>query len=164
MSKKGKQKQSTGDGHLVIAQNKRARHEYTIEDTFEAGLELQGWEVKALRAGHGSLVEAYVHFRKGEGYLVGANFTPLRSTSTHYVAFPTRMRKLLLHRYEIDRLIGKTEQAGYSVVPLKMYFKNGRVKLEIGLGKGKQKHDKRADIKDREWQRDKARIMKKGTR
>ena len=144
----------------TIAVNRRARHDYFIEDRFEAGLALEGWEVKSLRAGNAQLTEAYVNLRKGEAWLVGAHFAPLRSTSTHVTANATRDRKLLLHRHELDRLTGAVERKGYALVPLDLHWHKGRAKLSIGLGKGKKQHDKRADRKDRDWQRQKERILK----
>lgn len=144
----------------TIARNRKARFDYFIEDTFEAGLALQGWEVKSLREGKAQLTESYVHVRNGEGELIGAHISPLSSASTHVKADPTRTRKLLMHRHELDRLSGLVERQGMTLVPLELYWKNGRVKLAIGLAKGKKQHDKRADKKDRDWQRDKARIMK----
>jgi len=143
-----------------IALNKRARHEYFIEENIEAGLALQGWEVKSLRAGKGQITEAYVIVKDGEAWLLGAHVNPLPTTSTHFVADPTRTRKLLLHRGEIGRLVGAVERKGYALVPLKLYWKKGNVKLEVGLAKGKKAHDKRATEKDRDWQREKSRIMK----
>lgn len=148
------------DSSSVIALNKRARHEYFIEENLEAGLALQGWEVKSLRAGKAQITEGYVIVKDGEAWLIGAHVTPLRTASTHVVADPTRTRKLLLHRRELDRLIGAVERKGHTLVPLRLYWKNGRAKLEIGLAKGKQAHDKRASEKDRDWQRDKARLMR----
>lgn len=144
----------------VIAVNRRARHDYFIETRFEAGLALEGWEVKSLRAGNAQLAEAYVNLKKGEAWLVGAHFAPLKTTSTHIKADPTRPRKLLLHRYELDRLTGAVERKGYALIPLELHWHKGRAKLEIGLGKGKKQHDKRADRKDRDWQRQKERILK----
>ncbi|HSQ69751.1 MAG TPA: SsrA-binding protein SmpB [Steroidobacteraceae bacterium] len=144
----------------AIALNKRARHEYFIEDNFEAGLALQGWEVKSLRAGRAQIAESYVLIKDGEAWLFGAHISPLPTTSTHVVADPTRNRKLLLHRAELDRLIGAVERRGYALVPLKLYWKKGNVKVEIGLAKGKKAHDKRATEKDRDWQREKSRIVK----
>lgn len=143
----------------TIAQNKRARHDYFIEEKLEAGLSLQGWEVKALRAGRMSLVESYVIFKHGEAFLFGAQIQPLLSASTHVVAEATRTRKLLLSRRELDKLMGAVNQKGYSCVPLACYWKGHLVKLEIALVKGKQLHDKRATERDRDWQRDKARIF-----
>ena len=144
----------------AIALNKRARHEYFIEENLEAGMALQGWEVKSLRAGKAQITEGYVLVKNGEAWLIGAHITPLRTTSTHVVADPTRTRKLLLHRRELDRLIGAVERKGHTIVPLKLYWKGGKVKLEIGLAKGKQAHDKRATEKDRDWQREKARLLR----
>jgi SsrA-binding protein len=144
----------------VIAVNRRARHDYFIESRFEAGLALEGWEVKSLRAGNAQLTEAYVNVKQGEAWLVGAHFAPLKTTSTHITANPTRARKLLLHRYELDRLTGAVERKGYTLIPLELHWHKGRAKLDIGLGKGKKQHDKRADRKDRDWQRQKERILK----
>lgn len=155
----GKKKTNKPVGN-VIAVNRRARHDYFIEDRFEAGLALEGWEVKSLRAGNAQLTEAYVNLRRGEAWLVGAHFAPLKTTSTHIKADPTRGRKLLLHRYELDRLTGAVERKGYALIPLELRWSKGRAKLEIGLGKGKKQHDKRADRKDRDWQRQKERILK----
>jgi SsrA-binding protein len=146
--------------NATIALNKRARYEYFIEENLEAGLALQGWEVKSMRAGKAQITEGYVILKNGEAWLIGAHITPLRTASTHVIADPTRTRKLLLHRREIDRLVGAVERKGHTVVPLKLYWKNGNVKLEIGLAKGKQSHDKRATEKDRDWQRDKARLLR----
>ena len=144
----------------VIAVNRRARHDYFIEANFEAGLALEGWEVKSLRAGNAQLTEAYVNVKQGEAWLVGAHFAPLKTTSTHITANPTRARKLLLHRYELDRLTGAVERKGYTLIPLELHWHKGRAKLDISLGKGKKQHDKRADKKDRDWQRQKERILK----
>lgn len=145
----------------TIAQNKRARHDYFIEEKFEAGLALQGWEVKSLRAGRMSLVESYIIFKNNEAFLFGAQIQPLLSASTHVVAESTRTRKLLLNRRQIDTLLGAVHQKGYTCVPLACYWKGHLVKLEIALVKGKQLHDKRATEKDRDWQRDKARLFHK---
>ncbi len=155
----GKKKTKKAVGN-VIAVNRRARHDYFIESSFEAGLSLEGWEVKSLRAGNAQLTEAYVNLRKGEAWLVGAHFAPLKTASTHIKTDPTRARKLLLHRYELDRLIGAVERKGYALIPLELHWHKGRAKLDIGLGKGKKQHDKRADRKDRDWQRQKERILK----
>ncbi len=144
----------------TIAVNKRARHDYFIEDTFEAGLALEGWEVKSLRAGRAQLTESYVHVREGEAWLLGAHITPLSTASTHIHPDPTRTRKLLLHRHELDRLVGAVERKGYTLVPLNLHWSRGRAKLEVGLAKGKKQHDKRATTKERDWQRQKARILK----
>ncbi|MFM2482843.1 SsrA-binding protein SmpB [Celerinatantimonas sp. YJH-8] len=153
-------KNAKNPGGSTIAQNRKARHEYHIEHKFEAGLELQGWEVKSLRAGKINISESYVIIHRGEAYLYGATIQPLKVASTHVIADPTRNRKLLLNKRELERLIGSTERQGYTIVPLAMYWKRSWVKLEIGLAKGKKEHDKRSDIKDREWQRSKARVMK----
>jgi SsrA-binding protein len=144
----------------AIALNKRARYEYFIEENLEAGMVLQGWEVKSLRAGKAQITEGYVLVKNGEAWLIGAHISPLKTTSTHVIADPTRTRKLLMHRRELDRLLGAVERKGHTIVPLKLYWKNGNVKLEIGLAKGKQSHDKRATEKDRDWQRDKSRLMR----
>jgi SsrA-binding protein len=156
MSKKARNK--LGDN--VIAVNRRARHDYFIEDRFEAGLVLEGWEVKALRAGNAQLAEGYVHIRNGEGWLVGAHIAPLKTVSSHIKADPTRTRKLLLGRGELDRLTGLVERKGYALVPLDLHWRRGNAKLEIGLAKGKRKHDKRETKKEQDWQRQKARILK----
>jgi len=148
------------DAPPPIALNKRARYEYFIEENLEAGLSLQGWEVKSLRAGKAQITEAYVIVKNGEAWLLGAHVNPLPTTSTHVVADPTRTRKLLLHRAELDRLVGAVERKGYTLIPLKLYWKRGNVKLDVGLAKGKQAHDKRATAKDRDWQREKSRVMK----
>ncbi len=144
----------------TIAVNKKARHDYFIEDSFEAGLALEGWEVKSLRAGRAQLTESYVHVRDGEAWLLGAHVTPLSTASTHIRPDPTRTRKLLLHRHELDRLVGAVERKGYTLVPLNLHWSRGRAKLEIGLARGKKQHDKRATTKERDWQRQKARILK----
>ena len=144
----------------TIAVNRRARHDYFIEDTFEAGLVLEGWEVKSLRAGGAQIAEGYVHLKNGEAWLIGARFAPEKTVSTHIKADPTRTRKLLLNRRELDRLIGNVERKGYTLVPLDLHWSKGRAKLEIGLGKGKKQHDKRAAVKDRDWQRQKERMLK----
>jgi SsrA-binding protein len=144
----------------TIAENRKARHDYFIEDRYEAGLALEGWEVKSLRAGRAQLKEAYVYLKNGEAFLFGAHFSPLVSASTHVHPDPTRTRKLLLHRHQLHHLVGAVERRGYTLVPLLLYWKQGRAKLEIGLAKGKKQHDKRATDKDRDWQRDKARLLK----
>jgi SsrA-binding protein len=143
-----------------IALNKRARHEYFIEETYDAGLSLLGWEVKSLRAGRAQISEAYVLVKDGEAFLFGAHVAPLPTTSTHVVADPTRTRKLLLQRSELDRLIGAVERKGYTLVPLRLHWRNGKAKLEIGLAKGKKAHDKRASEKARDWAREKSRLLK----
>jgi len=144
----------------VIAQNRKAWHDYFIEQKFEAGLVLQGWEVKCLRAGRAQLKEGYVVIEHNEAFLVGTHFSPLTSTSTHIKANPTRTRKLLLHREELNKLIGATERKGYTLIPLRLYWKRGNAKLEVGLARGKQAHDKRADIKKRESDREMQRVLK----
>lgn len=143
-----------------IAVNKRARHDYFVEGTFEAGLALEGWEVKSLRDGRAQLTESYVHVRDGEAWLLGAHISPLNTVSTHIKADPTRTRKLLLHRLELDRLIGAVERKGYTLIPLNLHWSRGKAKLDVGLAKGKKQHDKRATEKDRDWQRQKGRILK----
>ena len=148
----------------TIALNREAKHDYFIEERFEAGMVLQGWEVKSLRAGRLNLKDSYVVVKNGELWLLGAHLSPLLTASTHIHPDPTRTRKLLMHREQINRMIGSVERKGFTVVPLAMYWKQGRAKVEIALVKGKQEHDKRATVKDREWQRDKARIMKGGAR
>lgn len=149
-----------GAPSATITVNKKARHDFFIEETLEAGLALQGWEVKALRAGRAQLQDAYVTLKNGEAWLLGGHIPPLPSASTHVRPDPHRTRKLLLHRREIDRLIGAVERKGHTVVALKLYWKRGNAKLEIGLAKGKKQHDKRAVEKERDWQREKARILK----
>ncbi len=158
MAKKNKKtSKNTGSS---IALNKKARHDYTIEDTFVAGLVLEGWEVKSLRDGRVQMTDTYVMVKDNEIFWIGGQITPLLSASTHVSPEPTRSRKLLLHRREIDKLIGAVDRKGYTLVPLKLFWNKGRAKLEIGLAKGKQLHDKRAAEKDRDWNRDKARILK----
>jgi SsrA-binding protein len=144
----------------TIALNKKSRHDYTLEDRFEAGLALEGWEVKSLRDGRVQLKDSYIIIQNGEAYLIGCHISPLPTASTHIHPDPTRLRKLLLHRDELNKLIGAVERKGYSIVPTAMYWVRGRAKLEIALAKGKQLHDKRATEKSRDWQREKARIMK----
>jgi SsrA-binding protein len=143
-----------------IAQNKRARYDFQIEETFEAGISLQGWEVKSLREGHVQLKESYALLKDNEAFLLGCHITPLLSASTHINPDATRTRKLLLHRNELDKLIGAVERKGYTLVPIALYWKQGRAKLKLGLGKGKKMHDKRATEKSRDWQRQKERLMK----
>ncbi|MCW4455394.1 SsrA-binding protein SmpB [Flavobacterium sp. MXW15] len=162
MSKKpGKDKAKSATATKTIALNKRARHEYHLEERYEAGLVLQGWEVKAIRAGRGNMTDAYAYVRDGEIYLIGAQITPLIQASTHVVAEDRRQRKLLLHRNEIDKLIGRVERDGYTLVPTAMYWSKNKIKLEIALAKGKQSHDKREAAKDRDWARDKQRLMRR---
>lgn len=148
----------------TIALNKRARHEYQLEDRFEAGMALQGWELKAIRAGRANIAESYAVVRNGELFLFGAQITPLIQASTHVVADDRRTRKLLLHKREIEGLIGKVERDGYTIVPTSMYWKGNKVKTEIALAKGKQTHDKRNAAKDRDWARDKQRLMRRHNR
>lgn len=155
MSKSGKKTSGS-----TIAVNKKARHDYFIEQNFECGMVLEGWEVKSLRAGRAQITETYVFLKNGEAWVTGAHFTPLNTASTHIKPDPTRTRKLLLNRKELDRMVGAVERKGYTLVALSLYWSKGRVKLEIGLAKGKKQHDKRASDKDRDWQRQKARILK----
>lgn len=143
----------------TICQNKKARHEYHIDTKFEAGLSLAGWEVKSLRDGRAQLVDSYVILHNGEAWLAGAHFTPLKTACTHVVADPTRQRKLLLNRREIDTLIGAVQAKGYTCIALSLYWKNDKVKCEIALAKGKKQHDKRDAEKDRDWNRQKQRLM-----
>ena len=145
---------------MSIVENRKAFHDYFIEERFEAGLSLEGWEVKAVRAGRANLKEAYVIVKNGEIMLIGAHVSPLSTASTHVNADPTRTRRLLLHREEINRLVGKVERAGYTLTPLDLHYKNGRIKLAIGLAKGKKQHDKRAAIKEREWNREQQRLLR----
>ncbi|AGA89428.1 SsrA-binding protein [Thioflavicoccus mobilis 8321] len=154
---KGKKKT---DGSATIALNKKAGHDYHIEQRYEAGLVLEGWEVKSLRAGRVQLKEGYVKIMHAEAFLIGAHISALPTASTHVNPDPTRSRKLLLQRTELNRLIGLTERAGYTLVPTAMYWKRGRAKLEIGLAKGKKLHDKRASEKDKDWAREKERLFK----
>jgi SsrA-binding protein len=145
-----------------IALNKKARHDYFVEEQLEAGLALEGWEVKSLRAKRVQLSESYVIIKDAEAWLFGAHITPLPSASTHIRADAQRTRKLLLHRDQLDRLIGAVERRGYTLVPLSLYWKRGRAKLQIGVAKGKKQHDKRATEKERSWQREKQRLLKQG--
>ena len=149
---------------MSIIQNKKAYHDYFIEDRYEAGLVLEGWEVKAIRAGRANLKEAYVTIKDGALYLFGSHISPLTTASTHILPDPVRTRKLLLHAAEIDKLIGKVQRAGYTLMPLDMHYKGGRVKLDVGLAKGKKQHDKRATEKEREGQREAQQAMKKSRR
>ena len=158
----GKQKTKAPAGNTIIL-NKKSRHDYILEERFEAGLVLEGWEVKSLRAGRVQIRDSYILIKNGEAWLLGALITPLPTASTHIQPDPQRTRKLLLNRVELSKLIGAVERKGYTVVPTAMYWKKGRAKLEIALAKGKQAHDKRASEKERDWGREKQRIMK-GTR
>jgi SsrA-binding protein len=154
----GKKKSKSPDN--TIALNRVARHDYFIEDDIEVGLVLEGWEVKSLRNGSLQLKESYVMVKNGEIWLTGAHISPLNSASTHIKPNPTRNRKLLAHRHEIDRLVGMVERKGFTLIALAAYWSRGRAKLKLGIAKGKKAHDKRASIKDRDWKRDKARILK----
>ena len=156
----GKKKSTKKSGSSTIALNKKARHNYFIEDRFEAGIALQGWEVKSLREGRVQLTESYVILQNGEAWLFGLHISPLLSASTHITPDPTRSRKLLLHRRELDKLIGAVERKGYTLVATALYWKRGRAKLEIALARGKQSHDKRATQKDQEWTRNKQRLLR----
>ena len=145
---------------MSIVQNKKATHDFFIEERFEAGIALEGWEVKAIRAGHVQIKEAYVVVRNEELFLIGCHVTPLTAASTHVQADPVRTRKLLMHGEEIRKLIGKVERAGYTLVPLDLHYTRGRVKLEIGLAKGKKQHDKRDAERDKDWKREQQRLMR----
>jgi len=158
MAKKSKTVKGTGTSTFAV--NKKARHDYFIEDRMEAGMVLQGWEAKSLRAGKVQLVDSYVFIKDGEAWISNLLITPLQTASTHINPEATRVRKLLLHREEIDKLIGAVERKGYTLIALSLYWKKGRAKAEIGLAKGKQKQDKRATEKDRDWKREKERILK----
>lgn len=153
-------KKDAADGRKVIAENRKARFDYFIEEDYEAGMALEGWEVKSLRAGRANLTEAYAILKDGEAFLIGANFAPLLSASTHIKPDPIRTRKLLLNGRELHRLASAVEQEGYTLVPLQLYFSRGRVKLALGLARGKKQHDKRATIKERDWQRQKDRLLR----
>jgi SsrA-binding protein len=148
---------------MSIVDNRKAYHDYFIEERFEAGLALEGWEVKSIRAGRAQLKEAYVVVKNGEILLIGAHFSPLSTASTHIQADPVRTRKLLMHRGEINRLIGQVERAGYTLMPLDLHYSKGRVKLDVGLAKGKKQYDKRATIREREWNREQQRLMRNRT-
>jgi len=143
-----------------IAQNKKARFDFHIEEEFEAGIELQGWEAKALRAGRVNIKESHVLIHHGEAWLIGARITPLPEVSTHINPDPTRTRRLLLHKHQLRTLVGQTQQKGFTIVPLDMHWSRGRAKVQIALAKGKKKVDKRHDIKEKDWQRQKQRLMK----
>ncbi|WP_397473229.1 SsrA-binding protein SmpB [Pusillimonas sp.] len=149
---------------MSIVDNRKAFHDYFIEDRFEAGLVLEGWEVKAIRAGHVQIKESYIIIRDGEIFVVGMHISPLPTASTHIHPNSTRTRKLLLKADEINKLIGKVEQRGYTMVPLNLHYKNGRIKMDFGLGRGKKQHDKRDTARDKDWQREKERLMKHDTR
>ena len=145
---------------MSIANNKKAFHDYFIEEKYEAGLALEGWEVKSIRAGRVQIKEAYVVIKRGEIWLLGMHVTPLPTASTHIHPDPVRTRKLLLHDHEIMKLIGKVERAGYTLVPLDLHYSRGRIKVEIGLAKGKKQHDKREDAKEKDWAREKQRLLR----
>jgi SsrA-binding protein len=145
---------------MSIVENRKAFHDYFIEERYEAGIVLEGWEVKAIRGGRASIAEAYVMVRGAEIFLIGAHITPLPTASTHVTPDPTRTRKLLLNAEEIKRLIGKVEQRGYTLIPLNLHYTKGRIKLEVGLGRGKLKHDKRAAEREKEWNREKQRVLR----
>ena len=147
---------------MSIIDNRKAFYDYSVEERYEAGLVLEGWEVKALRAGRGQIKEGYVVIKNNELFLIGTHISPLPEASTHINPDPVRTRKLLLNRSELSGLIGAVERRGYTLVPLELYWKNGRAKLAVGLAKGKKQHDKRAVEKDRDWVRDKARVLKRG--
>ena len=145
---------------MSIVENRKAFHDYFIEERYEAGIALEGWEVKAIRGARANIAEAYVTVRGEELYLIGAHISPLATASTHITPDPTRTRRLLLHAEEIRRLVGKVEQRGYTLVPLNLHFSKGRIKLEVGLGRGKLKHDKRAAEREKEWSREKQRLLR----
>ncbi len=149
-----------GHGGATIALNKKATHDFFIEERYEAGLALQGWEVKSLRESKVQIKESYITLKEGEAFLFGAHITPLSTASTHVHPEPRRTRKLLLHRSELNKLIGLVERKGYTLIPTAIYWKKGMAKLEIGLARGKKLHDKRASEKDRDWQREKERLFK----
>jgi SsrA-binding protein len=149
-------------GHKTIAVNKRARFEYQIEERLEAGIALEGWEVKALREGRVQFADSYVLLKDREAFLFGCQISPLPTVSTHVSPDPIRTRKLLLHRRQIDQLFGAVDRKGYTLIPTAMYWSRGRAKVEIGLAKGKRQHDKRKAEKDRDWEREKGRILKRG--
>lgn len=155
-------KKAKGNTSSTIALNKKSRHDFQLEERLEAGLVLEGWEVKSLREGRVQIRDSYVLLKGGEAFLMGVHITPLATASTHIRPDPTRTRKLLLNRQELNKLIGAVERKGYSLIPTAMYWKKGRAKLEIALAKGKKAHDKRASEKERDWQRQKQRIMKSG--
>jgi len=156
----GTKSKKQGTPSATIALNKKARFDYQLEEPLEAGIALEGWEVKSLRAGHLQLKESYVLVKDGELWLFGAHISPLTSASTHVNPEPRRTRKLLVHRRELDRLIGAVERKGFALVPLRMYWKRGKAKVEIALAKGKKKYDKRADAKRKDWNREKQRLLR----
>lgn len=160
IGKKMAKKKSNKSNSNTIALNKKARHNYTLTEKFEAGISLQGWEIKSIRSGKVNISDCYVFIKDREAFLVGAEIMPLNAASSHVICEPNRSRRLLLNRRELDRLAGAVDRDGYSLIATAMYWKQNWVKLEFYLGKGKKDHDKRADIKDREWQVDKGRLMK----
>ena len=145
----------------LIAENRKARYDYFIEERLEAGLVLEGWEVKSMRAGKAQIAEGYVYLKAGEAFLFGAQITPLTTTSTHVTAEPKRTRKLLLNKAQLDRLLGSVEREGYTLVPLDLHYTKGRVKMAVGLAKGKKQHDKRDAEKERDWQREQAQLLRR---
>jgi len=149
---------------MSIVDNRKAFHDYFIEERYEAGMALEGWEVKSIRAGRAQLKEAYVIIRQGEAFVTGMHLSPLPTASTHVHPDPTRTRKLLLHKQELAKLIGKVEQRGYTLVPLNLHYAKGRIKLEVGLAKGKKQHDKRDAEKERDWQREQQRLLRQASR
>ena len=149
---------------MSIVQNKKVFHDYFIEDKLEAGLVLKGWETKSVRSGRAQLKESYIIIRQGEVFLLGAHISPLNSASTHIKTDPTRTRKLLLHSEQIDKLIGKVERSGYTLVPINLHYSKGRIKIDIGLAKGKKQFDKRATIKEKEWKRQEQRLLRETTK
>ncbi|MGH8173099.1 MAG: SsrA-binding protein SmpB [Rhodanobacteraceae bacterium] len=159
MAKAKTSDKKTGEGG-TIAQNKRARHEYHIDEHYEAGIALEGWEVKSLRAGRINFGDAYAIVKNGEIFLFGASIVPLISASTHVIADDRRTRKLLLNRAEIDKLVGAIERKGYTLIPMALYWKKNRVKVDLGVARGKQEHDKRDTEKERDWNREKQRVMR----
>ena len=145
---------------MSIVENRKASHDYFIEERYEAGLALEGWEVKAIRAGRAQIADGYVMVRGGELFLVGSHVSPLPTVSTHFVPDPTRTRKLLMRGDEIRRLVGKVEQRGYSLIPLNLHYSKGRIKLDVALARGKLKHDKRADVREKDWKREQQRLLR----
>jgi SsrA-binding protein len=145
---------------MSIVENRKASHDYFIEERYEAGLALEGWEVKAIRAGRAQIADGYVMVRGGELFLIGSHVSPLPTVSTHFVPDPTRTRKLLMRTDEIRRLVGKVEQRGYSLIPLNLHYAKGRIKLDLALARGKLKHDKRADVREKDWKREQQRLLR----
>ena len=145
---------------MSIVENRKASHDYFIEERYEAGIALEGWEVKAIRAGRAQIADAYVMVRNGELFLIGSHVSPLPTVSTHFVPDPTRTRKLLMRADEIRRLVGKVEQRGYSLIPLNLHYAKGRIKLDVALARGKLKHDKRADVREKDWKREQQRLLR----